>query len=1154
MSRPLVYAVGYDQPLYTAADWNDLWYHAVYSSYTQMRAPHVPRLTARQLRPQVKQVMAHLTSRYLDARSPYRNLSPITTVHTLRYMFRTMKKGVFIRIRNNRLDTFLPFARHNYTNDVYPLLVDRTRHYATRHATKESRTDQAQLAEMHRLEQQLRAWDTLMDKTDPEDPVHFSPSVRQQYATALERMLQLEYQCALRYAKAHRPSPKQPFGDVKNDPNRRRWLPNNHFFSTALYIDNPNVHHYRHLFQTLTAHRKELPDFEAVLQPRDYPVFRAAYDPSTSTTTVYQPFPDLETSDNRIQEQLHQTPHQSPHGFTPILSHTGKTGYYDVPLPTVDDIEWFDQEWDRTWFAGKCDSSYVVAPPDSPLPNQWVDWAQKTDARAVFRGSATGRGTTPDVNLRMRVQAIAQDPAYAEVMDVHLVFLNQKPKMANTTPAQTSSTSSMSSIGSSSGSSTGLVTVHRPSVEATIGPVNTSFSLDRQARTRYKYNLCLDGHTRADRFCAELCTGAVVILPTPDGHRLWVEPFLCPLVWEDRPQSLTAAVVRRRGYTHVTLTDIQQLGEMVRWLVDHDAIGEAIVGNTKQWLMEHQWLYTNTSNCVSKSTTKPAHPSTTSFLYDYLEGLVRTFATRFAHSTRTPFTLVPRNRVTLANVSGITGIVVGFRDSVVDGEGIRTHQLRAFQTYFDELFPASWKRVLVVAAQAEVPGDRAAYMAWWEAAFGTETPTVTVGTLLDRLIHDTQHNRATLPACVRRNLDLVSAPGRDGRAQCALAVGVDGSRSSDTHHQQWTRQECYRRTGEQKFNLGALKNAGYAHLRKTYGNTLSHVVFTDIDMLPDHELAPSYLQRPQAHEVIALAHRGTSYDRFRVDDMPDYVLTGLLTAPAPAPAPASTSSLSRPPSPRSRKPSRKHKPSQKSRRGGGRGRHRFPRSPFASPFANTRPRSQRRRSRQRRPQHHRRSRHHHHHQHPTQPNPSHHSVPFRVTTADGTVQYPHFRHHSFTKRPKWLSSKFARFLGASVSFSTTLFEAINGYPNTFWGWGGEDDALLVRLRRLHSHTPVTYTVPEHGRLIDLEIAQPVTFKDKRQERVKEMQKTEKIRDEKHLGKENAKGNAKGNANSKGGQSGVHEIDQVATMRVAKPDEEGVVVVTRRVEWVWVNVA
>ena len=94
-------------------------------------------------------------------------------------------------------------------------------------------------------------------------------------------------------------------------------------------------------------------------------------------------------------------------------------------------------------------------------------------------------------------------------------------------------------------------------------------------------------------------------------------------------------------------------------------------------------------------------------------------------------------------------------------------------------------------------------MVWWEAAFGTDTPTVTVGTLLDRLIHDTQHNRATLPACVRRNLDLVSAPGRDVRAQCALAVGVDGSRSSDTHHQPWTRQECYRRSGEQKYKLGA---------------------------------------------------------------------------------------------------------------------------------------------------------------------------------------------------------------------------------------------------------------------------------------------------------------------------------------------------------------
>jgi hypothetical protein len=72
-----------------------------------------------------------------------------------------------------------------------------------------------------------------------------------------------------------------------------------------------------------------------------------------------------------------------------------------------------------------------------------------------------------------------------------------------------------------------------------------------------------------------------------------------------------------------------------------------------------------------------------------------------------------------------------------------------------------------------------------------------------------------------------------------------------------------------------------------------------------------------------------------------------------------------------------------------------------------------------------------------------------------------------------------------------LFEAANGYPNTFWGWGGEDDALVARLK--HLDPPVTYIVPDAGRLIDLEMAQPVTLEDKLDARVKEQQKRERLR-------------------------------------------------------------
>jgi predicted glycosyltransferase involved in capsule biosynthesis len=39
------------------------------------------------------------------------------------------------------------------------------------------------------------------------------------------------------------------------------------------------------------------------------------------------------------------------------------------------------------------------------------------------------------------------------------------------------------------------------------------------------------------------------------------------------------------------------------------------------------------------------------------------------------------------------------------------------------------------------------------------------------------------------------------------------------------------------------------------------------------------------------------------------------------------------------------------------------------------------------------------------------------------------------------------FIGQVLSMSLTDILATNGYPNNFWGWGGEDDALRRRLKK-----------------------------------------------------------------------------------------------------------
>ena len=76
----------------------------------------------------------------------------------------------------------------------------------------------------------------------------------------------------------------------------------------------------------------------------------------------------------------------------------------------------------------------------------------------------------------------------------------------------------------------------------------------------------------------------------------------------------------------------------------------------------------------------------------------------------------------------------------------------------------------------------------------------------------------------------------------------------------------------------------------------------------------------------------------------------------------------------------------------------------------------------------------------------------------------------YPKTPIHLGNKGTRytgnadsFLGGVLSVNSEDFIKSNGYPNNFWGWGGEDDALKRRLDRNN----IRIERPE-GSVIDLE--------------------------------------------------------------------------------------
>lgn len=243
---------------------------------------------------------------------------------------------------------------------------------------------------------------------------------------------------------------------------------------------------FEELFGEVAPH---LPDMDFFVNRRDFPLLhRYGCEPYTALFGPSQPL----------------LSHAYP-SYSPMLGMCSSIQHADIPMPTYVD-------WNVSGEEG--------------IGEDVVPWEDRQPC-AVWRGSSTGLGTTPEMNPRLKLAMMGRtrDPDSGELLlDAGLTKLNTRPRKHE----------------------------HAEYFDTLQGHYALVPFLTPKQQQQFKYIVCVDGHSRAFRLGRDLASGSVVLLSASD-YRLWFEHWLRP-------------------YEHYVPVNgnLDNLLERIRWCREHD--------------------------------------------------------------------------------------------------------------------------------------------------------------------------------------------------------------------------------------------------------------------------------------------------------------------------------------------------------------------------------------------------------------------------------------------------------------------------------------------------------------------------------------------------------------------------------------------------------
>ena len=282
-----------------------------------------------------------------------------------------------------------------------------------------------------------------------------------------------------------------------------------------------NVTNLKNMLNELCESRT-IPDVEFFINKRDFPLHRKD---------------ETEPYDNiwGIGQKLVSHNYTS---YCPIFSMTESEGFADISIPTHND--WARvQSKENKWFVGSANDNF------QDMFDKYT-WENKKNT-AVFRGAATGEGTSISTNMRLMACYLSHNQQIIKgtnpMLDAGITKWKLRPrKLQNSKKLQVIDTSKL--------------------------PFGLSNFISTEDQSNYKYILNIPGNVCAFRLSLELASRSVVLI-VESKWKLWYSEMLVPYV----------------HYVPVS-SDLSNLFEQIQWCRDNDEKCKKIAQNARKFYDE----------------------------------------------------------------------------------------------------------------------------------------------------------------------------------------------------------------------------------------------------------------------------------------------------------------------------------------------------------------------------------------------------------------------------------------------------------------------------------------------------------------------------------------------------------------------------------------